>query len=401
MMSKLNRFVGAVLLVSGTTIGAGMLALPASSGFSGFLPSLILMTAIWLFMMATAFYLLEVNLRFPGESNIISMIHKTLGKGSEAFAWILYLLLLYALLSAYIVGCGQLLSEFTAVIFKNSLPLWLLSVGISVFFGFFVFFGTVLIDWLNRFLMTGLIGAYLILILLGFFFIDPSLLAYQGWTHIAASSSVIVTSFGYHIIIPTLTAYLDHDVKLLKRAIFIGSLIPYLIYVFWQILTLGIIPVYGDLSLQTAVENGVQITFFLKKMIGNPWVGWASSFFAFFAIVTSILGVSLSLSDFIADGLKIKKNYRGKLLLILLTFAPPLLFALFYPQGFILALRYAGIIVILLLAFLPALMAWFERFRAESSQGLLTPQFKVPGGKSGILATLVISLLLLGLEVFR
>jgi tyrosine-specific transport protein len=401
MMSKLNRLVGAILLVSGTTIGAGMLALPASTGLSGFIPSVVLMTAIWLFMMATAFYLLEVNLRFPGESNLISMTHKTLGKPGEAVSWVLYLLLLYALLSAYIVGCGQLLSDFAGNVFKAHFPLWILFIGISLFFGTFVFFGTTLIDWFNRILMGCLILAYLILIGLGTCFIDFSLLTYQGWPHLAASSSVIITSFGYHIIIPTLTTYLEHDVRLLKKAIFIGSLIPYLIYLLWQLLALGIIPVNGDVSLTSAMEKGIQVTFYLKRIIGNPWLGWAASCFAFFAIVTSLLGVSLSLSDFIADGLKIKKNYLGKVLLIFLTFAPPLLFALFYPKGFILALRYAGIIIILLLAFLPALMAWCERFRAKSNQGLLYPQFNVPGGRIGILATMIISLFLLGLEVFQ
>ncbi len=93
---KTNRLIGAILLVSGTTIGAGMLALPVTTGLAGFIPSLVVMTAVWLFMMLTALYLLEVNLRLPGEANLFSMMRKTLGKPGEAISWAAYLLLLYS-----------------------------------------------------------------------------------------------------------------------------------------------------------------------------------------------------------------------------------------------------------------------------------------------------------------
>jgi len=91
MIKKKNRLLGAILLVSGTTIGAGMLALPVITGLAGFIPAILIMTAIWLFMMLTAFYLLEVNLRIKDESNLISMMHKTLGRPGEIISWIVYL----------------------------------------------------------------------------------------------------------------------------------------------------------------------------------------------------------------------------------------------------------------------------------------------------------------------
>jgi len=111
MISKGNRLIGAILFIAGTTIGGGVLALPITTGLAGFFPSTLLMIALWLFMMLTAYYLLEVNLRLPGESNLISMTRKTIGKGGEWVAWIAYLLLLYSLLSAYMLGCSQILSD--------------------------------------------------------------------------------------------------------------------------------------------------------------------------------------------------------------------------------------------------------------------------------------------------
>lgn len=400
MISKSSRLVGASLLVSGTTIGAGMLALPVTTGLAGFFPSLLIMTAIWLFMMVTAFYLLEVNLRMKGESNLISMVRITLGKPGEVISWICYLLLLYSLAAAYMVGCSQILSDFLDALIPFDVPSWVWPASIFAFFGIFVYCGTEVVDWTNRLLMIGLVGAYISLLSLGCCKVSLPLLKHVNWSFLLPSLSVVLTTFGYHIIIPTLTTYLEHDTKLLKLSIFIGSLIPFVIYVSWQFLVMGVVPVVGAYSLSEAANQGLQITFFLKILLENPWIGVAVRAFAFFAIVTSLLGVSLSLSDFLADGLKIKKTHLGKLSLVLLTFIPPLAFALFYPQGFIVALKYAGIFVVILLALFPALMAWFERYGPKTERSFLPSTFKVAGGKIGIIATILISLVLLGIEVF-
>lgn len=400
MISKQNRLVGAILLVAGTTIGGGVLALPVTTGLAGFFPSLILMTAIWLFMMLTAFYLLEVNLRLKGESNLISMMHKTLGRPGEIVAWIAYLLLLYSLLSAYLLGCSQILADVFFSHFGKEVPPWIGLTILFVVFGLFVYFGTEVVDFLNRFLMIGLIVGYFGLIALGMQHVDFAFLTFYHWPALIASTSVVTTSFGYHIIIPTLTTYLEHDVKMLRRAIFLGSLIPFIFYILWQLLAMGIIPVSGEASLQEASQKGLEATYYLRKIIGSPWVTIFARMFAFFAIITSLLGVSLSLSDFLADGLKIKKNHLGKILLMILTFVPPLLFALFYPQGFIMALKYAGIFVIILLALLPSLMAWWERYRPDRERAFIKPVFKVPGGKVVVAGTIILSLVLLSVEVF-
>lgn len=400
MIGKKNRLVGATLLVSGTTIGAGMLALPVTTGLAGIIPSLIVMTAIWLFMMLTAFYLLEVNLRVKEESNLILMIHMTLGRPGEVVAWIVYLLLLYSLTASYMVGCSQILRDFLNQLVFLEIPEWVGPVSIFVIFAVLVYFGTQVVDFLNRFFMFGLVVAYVGIVGFGCCKVAPEMWSYFDWKFLLPSVSVVLTTFGYHIIIPTLTTYLEHDSRLLKKAIFIGSLIPYVVYVLWQLVVMGVVPVYGEYSLTEAAQQGIQVTFFLQALLANPWVGVAVRLFAFFAMITSLLGVSLSLSDFLADGLKIKKTHLGKSFIVLLTFVPPLLFALFYPQGFILALKYAGICVVIILAILPCLMAWFERYGPETERSFIKTDFRVIGGKAGIIFALVVSFILLGIEVF-
>ena len=164
MLSRQSRFWGAVLLVAGTTIGAGMLALPVITGPAGFFPSLALMTVIFLFMLCTALYLLEVNLKMKSGVNLISMVHKTLHRPGEIVAWICYLLLLYSLTAAYLVGCSQILFDLLSPILKTAPPDWLGPLVIFLIFGSLLYFGTLVIDMLNRVLMAALFVSFLLLL---------------------------------------------------------------------------------------------------------------------------------------------------------------------------------------------------------------------------------------------
>ena len=88
-----SKMLGGILLIVGTTIGGGMLALPIVTAQSGILGALLLLLSSWAVMTFCAFLLLEINLWMPTNSNIILMVKKTLGGWAEIVAWICYLLL--------------------------------------------------------------------------------------------------------------------------------------------------------------------------------------------------------------------------------------------------------------------------------------------------------------------
>lgn len=355
---KINHYIGGILLVAGTTIGAGMLALPVLTSFVGFFPSICIFLLCWLVMLATSFFFLDVNLAVEGEPNLISMAHKTLGGWGKGLSWIVYLLLLYSLTAAYISASAPLFTSAVKAMTGYTLPDWLSPFSLPIIFGFFVYLGTLGVDMINRLLMIGLCVSYLILV--GFLpeHIEGTLLTHIDWTPTLVTFPVVITSFGYHIIIPSLTTYMNHDRKHLRRTLIIGSLLPLVIYILWQVLILGIIPIFGENSLVSAWRAGSSATIPLSQLIHNKWVVVGAHFFSFFAIVTSFLGVTLSLSDFLTDGFKIKKTWEGRLLACLMTFIPPLVFVLTYQRGFFVALEYAGAFVAILLIFLPAMMAW-------------------------------------------
>src|SRR5262249_30357327 len=101
-------------------------------------------------------------------------------------------------------------------------------------------------------------------------------------------------------------------------------------------------------------------------------------YFAFFALLTSFFGVALGLVDFWADGLKLKNTPYNRFWLCLLIFIPPLIFALYYPNVFLMALDYAGVFgCALLLGLLPVLMVWSGRYKLG-----MEGEYRLWGGKA-------------------
>jgi tyrosine-specific transport protein len=398
MKQQLSRLIGGVLLVAGTTIGAAMLAIPISTSGTGFYPSLLLFVSIWLMMTFTSLLFLEATLWEKGEVNIISMAKKNLGLPGEIFSWVCYLFLLYSLTTAYIAGSGPIFTDvFHLLSGGYEVPEWVGAFPLLIIFGFFVYRGTSAVDKANRYLMLGLLLAYSALAVV----VSPSVklenLERSDFSVALFSVPVIVTSFGFHIIIPSLKTYMQNDVKQIQKAILLGSAIPVFVYIFWEFLVLGTVPLIGDdglVSAQLKDHNGAKA---LEVWLNQESISIISRFFSFFSIVTSFLGVSLSLRDFLADGLKIKKSRQGRLILYFLTFAPPLLITISYPRIFMSALHHAGVFgVVTLLCLLPVAMVWSGRYHKR-----FVSKYRAPGGKLALVLVALASFGVIALEIYQ
>jgi len=379
-----NKTFGSILLVGGTSIGAGMLALPLTTGAGGFFPSSILFFISFAFMLLSLFFLLEATLMSEKVSaNLITICRERLGPFGEFVAWVSFLMLLYSVAAAYLSGGGSLIADVLSSSLDTNIPP---NLGIFIFlavFGFIVVFETKAVDAINRICMVGLILSFVFLLI----FVTPhvEISHYSGGKpkYLLAAVPVVILSFTSHIIVPSLRNYLGGDVKKLKRALLYGSLIPLVFYLVWEFLIIGMLPLAGKYGLESiggAPHPVAVLTDALNAILGVPWIAVVVGLFSFFALVTSFFGVALSLYDFLADGFKIKKTIKGKATLLVLMFTPPLLFALFFPGGFVLALGYAGVFVAVLYGLLPALMVWRGRYIEKKPE-----RFKVFGGKVTLL----------------
>lgn len=369
------RMLGGVLLVAGTTVGAAMLALPVSSGIAGFWPSLVLFVVVWAFMAYTAFLFLETNINMEGRVNLVSMARRTLGPVGEVIAWACYLLLLYSLTAAYISGSGALLIEAAHELFHIDLPEWWGPIPFVIIFGLVVYLGVRSVDYLNRFMVLGFILTYIILVILVAPHVQSNLLA-RAWPQYAiVPLSLVLTSFGFHIIIPVLVNYLERDLKAIRYTLLIGTTVPLIAYIIWQLLIVGAVPLDDLASMLRSGQPAARLPGTLERLTNSPMVATATGLLSFFAIVTSFLGVSLSLSDFLRDGLRVENSKVGRAVVVVLTFAPPLIFAWAYPDGFIAALSYAGLFVAILLGLFPVAMVFADRYIWRRQH-----DYRVPGG---------------------
>lgn len=396
-MFKTNRLLGAISLISGTCIGAGMLALPTSTAAYGFFPSSLLFLLCWIAMTFAGLLILEVTLWLPPDSNLITMAGATLGNFGKIIAWTAYLFLLYCLMSAYLGGMSAILLSTVDSLFHSTFDVWISSATLVVTFGLIIYLGAKPIDYINRILLTVLILCFGILI----FIISPHVelpkLAYHNFHQAWLALPIIITAFGFHIVIPSISTYLKDDAKKLRHAILIGATLPLFFYIIWEGLIFGIIPMGGTNGLLNMAEGGqpaVDLTRTLHALLRNPWIDEIATLFAFFLIATSFIGVSFSLFDFLADGLHILKNKLGRIIIAAITFIPPLLFTHFYPKGFIVALGYAGIFVAILLCILPACMVWSGRHWRKIAKG-----YRAPGGRIALAALVVFSIAVIMAEI--
>lgn len=395
METKKGTVLGATSLVAGTCIGGGMLALPVATCMTGFFPSLFMMLIGWAFMTTTALFLAEINMWMKKDSHIISMASRFLGPIGKIVAWILYLFIAYASLVAYTEAGGQLFQGALKNIFGIDLGIKTIIILFVLLFGSVLYLGNIILGKINTLLMFGLVLSYLMLVGLGASHVNFEHLRRCSWGHSLIAVPLLLTIFSFQGIVPSLTIYLKQDAKALRRSIILGTTLALVIYAVWQWLVLGTVLVEGENGLGAALAAGQPATQFLRSAINNPWIGAFANFFAFFALITSFLGIALGLFDFLADGLKIKRQGWGHLNLGLLVALPVLFFALTLEKIFLKALDMSGGIGdAILLGLMPALMLWVGRYRLG-----LKSEFQTPGGKPLIVAIICYSLFVFTIEI--
>jgi tyrosine-specific transport protein len=371
-----------------------MLALPIATGVAGFFPALLMFLIAWGFMTISGLFMIEINSWFSKQVNIISMAGHSLGKWGRVVSWILYLFLFYALSVAYISGSGSLCSTLLG----GKIPIWVGSTFFVILFGAIVYGGTRQVDLWNRLFMVGKIAAFCGLVVLGMQYVQPGYLLRTEPQGALLSLPILIIAFGYQNMIPTIASYLEYDRKRIKQAIIGGSLLALAIYLIWEFVVLGIVPLEGSWGIRDSLAHDREAAQAMAGILGKSWISGFTQALAFFAVLTSFLSQSLGLVHFLGDGLGISsQGKREPLSLSLLALGPPLIFSLFYPQLFFKALNFAGgICANLLFGLLPALILWKGRGVAGQEERGIVETF---GGKTLLLCMILFSLFILLLQL--
>ncbi|HAS6348534.1 TPA: amino acid permease [Vibrio vulnificus] len=387
-----SKIFGSTLIIAGTTIGAGMLALPLASAGIGFSTSVMIMVGFWALMSYTALLMVELHQEADSNATLHTLAKQILGEKGKWIASFAMLFLFYALCAAYIAGGGAQFSERVAQSLNIELNAPLGTIVFTLIVAAVVTVGTAMVDKVNR-VLFGLKIAAMTAVL---FFLAPnvtesyllSMPMQQGL--IVAALPVIFTSFGFHGSIPAIVNYLDGDTNALRKAIVVGSSIPLVIYIFWQLVTLGVI------HQQTLVENAGLSALIgqLAAKVQQSHLSQLVGVFADLALLTSFLGVSLGLFEFLGDVIKKQGKTQNRIVPALVTFTPPLMFALYYPQGFIMALGYAAIALAILAIFLPIVMVRKVRKKSDKMN-----RYQVVGGQATLMLTGIVGIVIVGAQL--
>ncbi|KAB7658604.1 MULTISPECIES: tryptophan permease [Plesiomonas] len=391
-MAKRPSVLGGAMIIAGTAVGAGMFSLPVVTAGVWFTGSVVILLFTWLCMYLSGLMILEANLNYKVGASFDTMVKGLLGKGWNVVNGLTVAFVLYILTYAYISGGGSIISHTLNAAFGISMNQTAAGLLFALGLAFFVWISTKAVDRLT----TVLIGGMVITFLLSTFdliqHVQPAILFNTGDADASylpfalAALPYCLASFGYHGNVPSLVKYYGKDSGSVVKSLLFGTLIALVIYVLWQLSILGnisreefkgIIGQGGNIGNLLSALSGVVSTQTIDKLL---------TAFSYMAVASSFLGVTLGLFDYIADLLKFDDSLLGRTKTAVVTFLPPTIGGLMFPDGFIYAIGFAGLAAAIWAAIIPAMMARASRKKFGS------PDYRAPGGNAGIILVLLFGL---------
>lgn len=358
MENRIQRYLplAVCFLIVGNLIGAGILALPINTGLAGLLPSLIGMIILGGAMFFSAIVLSrEASQAQLTTFNYPSLYHKYLGALGKWIAILANMLILYGLLVAYLTGGATILSNLFHI--PASLN-WLLMIIIFILLTGLALSKTHFILKYNALIMIVLFICFAAITLQAERYIHLSHYRFHDWKFLPAAAPIIVTAFHFHNIIPNVCRSLNWRMPVIWKTIFAGMFIGFLINALWIQVGIGVLPLDNSATgLITAFEKNLPSTVPLDQIINTPFFLIASLIFALLAIATSYLANGLGLLGFVEDMTINHLHIKNRLLANFLTFGPPLLISLIYPDIFLQAINLVGGVgIVILFGILPGII---------------------------------------------
>ncbi|MBS0656205.1 MAG: hypothetical protein JSR46_10540 [Verrucomicrobia bacterium] len=362
----------ATCLISGTCIGGGMLAMPVQTAEIGFGLSLLGLALCWAFMAFTGLCLVEATLWIKNQTHFTSLSRLLAGHWVKMLAIVVYLFMNYASLVAYTAGGAALIQAWTGISYEAGCAIFTLA------FGSVVYFGAQFIGKANSLFMCALGLCYFGLIALGLGHIKGENLSWRShWIESIGSFSMILATFSYQMVVPSVCSFMNYNAAKLKKAILLGTTIPFVIYSLWIFVIHGAVSLEGENGLREAVIHGHSATTPLRNQLQSWLITGIADGFAFLAVATSYLGLSMALFHFLSDCFNDVKVYLSRNRTIFLTLVPALVLAMFFPRALLQFLDLSGGYGDTILSgLIPVALVWIGRYHKK-----LQSDYKAPGGK--------------------
>ncbi|AQS35487.1 aromatic amino acid transport protein [Shewanella psychrophila] len=374
-----KSLLGGAMIIAGTAVGAGMFSLPVVGAGMWFSYSIIMMIGVWFCMLVSGLLLLETNLHFEPGASFDTLTRETLGQFWRIVNGLSIAFVLYILAYAYISGGGSIVNhslEAAGIELPQSVAGLVFALGLA----FVVFISTKAVDRITTIMLGGMVITFFLAV--GNLLIDidtVKLFQPDGEAtylpYLLAALPFGLVSFGYHGNVPSLVKYYGKDPSTIIKAIVLGTVIAFVIYVCWLVATMGNIGRSEFVDIIAQGGNMGVLVGALSGAITSDWLTSMLTLFANLAVASSFLGVTLGLFDYLADLFGFDESRSGRLKTAAVTFLPPTVLGLLFPDGFLIAIGFAALAATIWAAIVPAMMAHKVRKMYPDYKG-----FKVPGG---------------------
>lgn len=345
----MKKLLNAIFLISGTAIGAGLIALPLTSVNLGTSISV----AIIFFMVFVAYkssmMTIDLNAANGKSASIVDLSRSISGEKAFIISMISFYTLSFSLLSVYFSGIANTFSSFFD--FNDNF--------IIIICGFILFFILTLkysaFSKLNSVLVVSLLVIILSAVIqihtkeatIAPAFIFPSI----SISEITVFLPIIFTSFGVQNICPHIFESLNKDRKKIAMAFLIGILIPAIVYIVWNSCVFENIlarDVHFFQKLQNHQVSVGELIKFLCQSSENTYMETFFKILSLFAIITSAIGIGLGLKKSIEETLTSSKYMASAVVC-----AIPVALCMAVPNAFINILSFGGMIATVFVIFVP------------------------------------------------
>ena len=316
---QISLFEGTALIVSGT-IGAGVLGIPFVIAKVGVFLGVLYIIFIGLLMMALNLLIGSVASRSRQTMQLVGLAGKYLGRTGKFVMMIFLYLLLWGVLTVYLIGEGEVLSA----VFGGSKFFW--STIFFVFATLLIYIGIKTIKVVEMVLTLGILAVVLILTLYSAPHIQTLHLQQIDWVSLFLPYGVLLFAFHGTTAVPEAYSILINKESTFKKAIISAGLISIAVYLVFAVVVVGVTGLATSEIATIALGEKLGVKIFL---LGN--------LFAVLAMGTSCLMAGLALRDSLKWDFKVSRG-----LATILVCGVPYLIYIFGLRGFIKAIDLVG-----------------------------------------------------------
>ena len=343
-----KNLLNAIFLISGTAIGAGLIALPLTAVNLGVgISTAIICLAIFI-AYQSSMMTIDLNEANRAPASIVDLSRNLSGQRAFLISMASFYALSFSLLMVYFSGIASTLCSFfdlnnNAVVVASSLAL----------------FGVLNLKYAQFSKLNSALVIVLLVIIVAFVFQMQTVetaksASYEPQTslkEIATFLPIIFTSFGVQNICSNIYEHLNKNKKQIKKAFFIGILIPAIVYMSWTSSVFENI-LAQDVSFFEKLQNHQisvgELIKFLCDSSNNVYMEKFFKILSLFAIATSAIGIGLGLKKSIEETIAPSPCIASAIVCLI-----PAIVCITIPNAFIKILSFGGMIATVFVIFVP------------------------------------------------